>query len=248
LKIDDPEFSKDARPLALGPLPRPRDKVAAYGFLRIALPLFPHGSVHYQELMLLIALASILYGSAMAFTQTNLRLILGYSSLAQLAFITLGIFSLRPEGVQGAVLQSINHGLVVAPLFFIVLALTAWPMAALQGVLTRRFGVGTAFRMILIANAVAAVAVFTAYTIREDATVAFAAYVLYSVAFELVRLWPRLRIVLMTGMELTPDEAAICQRQDIPILRKPFLAEDLVRFIQPALLNWPRRGARVAAS
>ena len=69
-----------------------------------------------------------------------------------------------------------------------------------------------------------------------------------SVAFELVRLWPRLRIVLMTGMELTPDEAAICQRQDIPILRKPFLAEDLVRFIQPALLNWPRRGARVAAS
>ncbi|TMC82712.1 MAG: cyclic nucleotide-binding domain-containing protein [Chloroflexi bacterium] len=74
------------------------------------------------------------------------------------------------------------------PLFFIVLALTAWPMAALQGVLTRRFGVGTAFRMILIANAVAAVAVFTAYTIREDATVAFAAYVLYSVAFELVML------------------------------------------------------------
>ena len=69
-----------------------------------------------------------------------------------------------------------------------------------------------------------------------------------SVAFELVRLWPRLRIVLMTGMELTPDEAAICQRQDIPILRKPFLAEDLVRFIQPALLNWPRRGARAAAS
>src|SRR5207253_2679517 len=74
------------------------------------------------------------------------------------------------------------------PLFFIVLALTAWPMAALQGVLTRRFGVGSAFRIVLVANSVAAVAVFTAYTIREDATVAFGAYVVYSVAFELVML------------------------------------------------------------
>src|SRR5437660_1406022 len=74
------------------------------------------------------------------------------------------------------------------PLFFIVLALTAWPMAALQGALTRRFGVGRSFRIVLVANAVAAVGVFTAYTIREDATVAFGAYVLYSVAFELVML------------------------------------------------------------
>ncbi len=74
------------------------------------------------------------------------------------------------------------------PLFFIVLALTAWPMAALQGALTRRFGVGTAFRIVLVANSVAAVAVFTAYAIREDATVAFGAYVVYSVAFELVML------------------------------------------------------------
>jgi CheY-like chemotaxis protein/energy-coupling factor transporter ATP-binding protein EcfA2 len=69
-----------------------------------------------------------------------------------------------------------------------------------------------------------------------------------SVAFELLRVWPRLRIVLMTGMELSPDEAAICLRHDFPILRKPFLAEDVVRFIQPALLNWPRRGARAMAS
>ena len=95
-------------------------KVAAYGFLRIALPLFPHGSVHYQELMLLIALASILYGSAMAFTTTNARLILGYSSVAQMGFIALGIFALRAQGAQGAVLQSVNHGLVVAPALFIV--------------------------------------------------------------------------------------------------------------------------------
>jgi len=74
------------------------------------------------------------------------------------------------------------------PLFFIVLALAVWPMDALQGALTRRFGVGRAFRMNLGANAVAAIGVFVAYTVREDATVAFVAYVIYSVAFELVML------------------------------------------------------------
>jgi NADH-quinone oxidoreductase subunit M len=100
-------------------------KVAAYGFLRVVLPLFPDASVRFQELMLLIGLASILYGSAMAFTTTNTRLVLGYSSVAQLGFIVLGIFALRPEGAQGAVIQAVNHGLVVAPAFFIVGLLAA---------------------------------------------------------------------------------------------------------------------------
>jgi NADH-quinone oxidoreductase subunit M len=76
--------------------------------------------VDFQMVLLLIGLAGIIYGSAMAFTQTSLRLILGYSSVAQLGFITLGIFAFREEGVQGAILQSVNHGLVVAPIFFII--------------------------------------------------------------------------------------------------------------------------------
>jgi NADH-quinone oxidoreductase subunit M len=95
-------------------------KVGAYGFLAIALPLFPRAAVHFQTLMLLIALASILYGSVMAFTQTDVRLIAGFSSVAQMGFITLGIFALNPQGAQGALLQMVNHGLVVAPLFFII--------------------------------------------------------------------------------------------------------------------------------
>jgi NADH-quinone oxidoreductase subunit M len=97
-------------------------KVAAYGFLRVVLPLFPAASADFQEIVLLIALASVLYGSVQAFTQTNARLILGYSSVAQLGFITLGIFALdtASRGGQGAVLQMVNHGLVVAPLFFLV--------------------------------------------------------------------------------------------------------------------------------
>jgi NADH-quinone oxidoreductase subunit M len=95
-------------------------KVAAYGFLRVALPIFPDAAAHFQDLMLVLALGSILYGSCMAFTTTDARLILGYSSMAQLGFITLGIFSLTADGGQGAILQAVNHGLVVAPAFVIV--------------------------------------------------------------------------------------------------------------------------------
>jgi NADH-quinone oxidoreductase subunit M len=100
-------------------------KVAAYGFLRIVLPLFPYAAVHFQLLMLLIALLSILWGTAVAFTTPDARLVVAYSSVAQLGFIVLGIFSLRAEGAQGAILQMVNHGLVTAPLFFIVAALAA---------------------------------------------------------------------------------------------------------------------------
>ncbi|HEV7398939.1 MAG TPA: NADH-quinone oxidoreductase subunit M, partial [Solirubrobacterales bacterium] len=95
-------------------------KVGAYGFLAIVLPLFPHAAAHFQLLMLLIALISIIYGSLLAFSQTDARLIAGYSSVAQLGFITAGIFALSADGADGAVLQMVNHGLVVAPLFVII--------------------------------------------------------------------------------------------------------------------------------
>ena len=98
-------------------------KVGAYGFLRVVLPIFPAATTHFQEVILVVAVASILYGSVMAFTQTSARLILGYSSMAQLGFITLGIFSLRADGADGAVLNMVNHGLVVAPLMLIAVLL-----------------------------------------------------------------------------------------------------------------------------
>jgi len=94
-------------------------KVGAYGFLRVSLPTFPDATAQFQEVLMVIALAGILYGGVMAFTQTNVRLVAGFSSLSQLGFITLGIFALRPDGADGAVLQMVNHGLVVAPVFLI---------------------------------------------------------------------------------------------------------------------------------
>jgi NADH-quinone oxidoreductase subunit M len=132
-------------------------KVGAYGFLAIVLPLFPRAAVHFQTLMLLIALASIVYGSAQAFSQTDARLIAGYSSVAQLGFITLGIFSLNPQGAQGALLQMVNHGLVVAPLLFIV-TLLAQRAGGSEDV--REMG-GIAFRAPVLASIFLVVALAT---------------------------------------------------------------------------------------
>jgi len=132
-------------------------KVGAYGFLAIVLPLFPKAAAHFQLLMLLIALASIIYGSAMAFTQTDARLIAGFSSVAQLGFITLGIFALNPQGAQGALLQMVNHGLVVAPLFFII-ALLAQRAGGSRDI--REMG-GIAFRAPVLASLFLIVALAT---------------------------------------------------------------------------------------
>ncbi|MGC2374691.1 MAG: NADH-quinone oxidoreductase subunit M [Solirubrobacteraceae bacterium] len=132
-------------------------KVGAYGFLAIVLPLFPQAAAHFQTLMLVIALLSILYGSAIAFTQTDARLIAGYSSVAQLGFITLGIFALNPQGAQGALLQMVNHGLVVAPIFFII-ALLAARAGGSEDI--REMG-GIAFRAPLLASIFLVVALAT---------------------------------------------------------------------------------------
>jgi NADH-quinone oxidoreductase subunit M len=100
-------------------------KVGVYGFLRIVLPILPDAAQHFQELLIVLAVISILYGSVLAFSQDDVRLVVGYSSIAQLGFITLGIFSLDDKGAQGAVMQMLNHGLVVVPLFLIIGVLAA---------------------------------------------------------------------------------------------------------------------------
>jgi NADH-quinone oxidoreductase subunit M len=100
-------------------------KVAAYGFIAIVLPLFPQASHHYQTLMLIIALVSVLWATSMAFTTRDVRLVIAYSSVAQMGFIVLGIFSLKATGGQGALLQMLNHGVVTAASFFVLAAVAA---------------------------------------------------------------------------------------------------------------------------
>ena len=95
-------------------------KVGVYGFLRIVLPVMPDGATYWQELFIIVAVFSILYGSILAFSQDNVRLVLAYSSIAQLGFIVLGIFAFEPKGADGALFQMLNHGLVTVPLFLII--------------------------------------------------------------------------------------------------------------------------------
>ena len=96
-------------------------KVGVYGFLRIVLPVMPDGAQYWQELFIILAVFSILYGSILAFSQDNVRMVLAYSSIAQLGFIVLGVFALDGDrAAQGALFQMLNHGLVTVPLFLIL--------------------------------------------------------------------------------------------------------------------------------
>jgi NADH-quinone oxidoreductase subunit M len=123
-------------------------KVGVYGFLRIVLPVMPEGAEYWQELFIILAVFSILYGSILAFSQDNIRLVVAYSSIAQLGFIVLGIFAFEEKGGQGALFQMLNHGLVVVPLFLIigVIALRARGSESL-----RQLG-GMAFRAPVLAG------------------------------------------------------------------------------------------------
>jgi NADH-quinone oxidoreductase subunit M len=132
-------------------------KVGVYGFLRIVLPILPDAAVHFQDLMLALAVFSILYGSVLAFSQSEPRLVVAYSSIAQLGFITLGIFSLDDKGAQGALMQMVNHALVTAALFFIIAALTARAggsatLARMGGMASRTPVLATLFLVVALAT------------------------------------------------------------------------------------------------
>jgi len=95
-------------------------KAGVYGLLRIGLPMFPRGMEFFQYPIILLALVSIVYGSLVAWRQPTMRMLIGYSSLAHLGFIALGIAAIDPQAAQGAVLQMVNHGVVVVAAFVIV--------------------------------------------------------------------------------------------------------------------------------
>jgi NADH-quinone oxidoreductase subunit M len=95
-------------------------KVAAYGFLRFALPLIPVAAVGSVDVMFDLALVGIVYGSLLAMVQRDLKQLVAYASLAQMGFVVLGLFALNLHGVTGAVVQMVSHGLSVAALFILV--------------------------------------------------------------------------------------------------------------------------------
>ncbi len=95
-------------------------KLGAYGFLRFNLPLFPEASHFFAPAVGVLAAIGIIYGAVVAFAQQDIKKLVAYSSVSHLGFVMLGIFSLRPEGFHGAILQMVNHGLSTGALFLIV--------------------------------------------------------------------------------------------------------------------------------
>ena len=92
-------------------------KLGGYGFLRFSLPLFPEASDFFTPLIFILSLISIIYISILALSQTNIKKLIAYSSVAHMGFVTLGIFSRNLEALHGAVFQMISHGLISAALF-----------------------------------------------------------------------------------------------------------------------------------
>ena len=95
-------------------------KTAIYGFLRIAIPKFPEPADDLSGLILVLSAAGLVYGSLLAFRSSDLRGVVAYSSMAQMGLITMGVFAFDDLGLDGAVLQSVAHGLISASMFLLV--------------------------------------------------------------------------------------------------------------------------------
>jgi len=95
-------------------------KMGAYGFLRFGLPLFPNAAMEYGPWLIGLALVGIIYGSLVAMVQSDIKRLVAYSSVAHMGFVVLGIFVFNVEGLVGAVLQLVNHGVSTAALFMLV--------------------------------------------------------------------------------------------------------------------------------
>jgi NADH-quinone oxidoreductase subunit M len=130
-----PDAYRESSPEVAGVLSGVVSKAAAYGFLFIAIAKFPEPADDFQVPILVLATAGLVYGSLVAFRAPDVRGVVAYSSLAQMGLITIGLFAFNDAGLDGAVLQMVNHGLISATLFL------------LAGAVERRAGTGDFVRL-----------------------------------------------------------------------------------------------------
>jgi NADH-quinone oxidoreductase subunit M len=95
-------------------------KMGTYGFVRFSLPMLPDASAYYANWMIMLSIVAIIYGALVCMMQKDMKKLIAYSSVSHLGFCTLGIFALTPMGLQGSVLQQVNHGISTGALFLIV--------------------------------------------------------------------------------------------------------------------------------
>ena len=95
-------------------------KMGTYGFMRLAIPLFPEASVYWGWLFSLLAVAGIIYGALVAMVQTDIKKLVAYSSVSHMGYVVLGLFALNSYGVTGALYQMLSHGISTGALFLLV--------------------------------------------------------------------------------------------------------------------------------
>jgi NADH-quinone oxidoreductase subunit M len=95
-------------------------KMGTYGFLRFSLPILPEGVKHFVPLMITLSIIGIVYGALVAMMQPDMKKLVAYSSVSHMGYIMLGMFALNPNGLNGSIIQQINHGISTGALFLIV--------------------------------------------------------------------------------------------------------------------------------
>jgi NADH-quinone oxidoreductase subunit M len=95
-------------------------KMGGYGFIRFSLPMLPAASIHFTPLIFGLSIVAIIYTSLVALAQQDMKKLIAYSSVAHMGIVTLGIFTVTAEGLQGAMIQMLSHGVVSAALFLCV--------------------------------------------------------------------------------------------------------------------------------
>jgi NADH-quinone oxidoreductase subunit M len=114
-----PDAYRESSPEVAAILSGVVSKAGAYGLLRIAIAKFPDPAQHYRVPILALAAVGLIYGSLLAFRAPDIRGVIAYSSLAQMGLITMGLFAVNDLGLDGSVLQMVNHGLVSTTLFLL---------------------------------------------------------------------------------------------------------------------------------
>ncbi|MBI5694869.1 MAG: NADH-quinone oxidoreductase subunit M [Nitrospirae bacterium] len=126
-------------------------KMGTYGFLRFNLPMFPDATLYFTPMIMVISVVGIIYGALVAMIQADLKKLIAYSSVSHMGFVTLGIFALNTQGLEGGILQMLNHGVTTGALFLcvgIIYERTHTRMIADFGGLTKKLPIYATFFMI----------------------------------------------------------------------------------------------------
>jgi NADH-quinone oxidoreductase subunit M len=132
-------------------------KMGAYGFLRFSLPFFPDAAIAWTPAIMVLSVIGIIYGAYMAFAQTDFKKLIAYSSVSHMGFVTLGIFAMNLQGMEGGILQMLNHGVSTGALFLavgIIYERTHTRLIADYGGIAARVPVYAAFLMIITLSSI----------------------------------------------------------------------------------------------